>query len=60
MPLLALVQLDDLLGVDGQALVRVHDHAEEAGVRLEGIVQEMNSHYSRAIDHRRRCSSGGE
>ncbi len=34
-PLLALVQLDDLFRVDGQALVRVHHHAEEAGVRLE-------------------------
>lgn len=36
MPLLPLVQLDDLLGVDGEALVRVHHHAEEAGVSLEG------------------------
>ncbi len=34
MALLALVQFDDLLRVDGQALVRVHHHAEEAGVCL--------------------------
>ena len=36
MPLLPLVQFDDLLGVDGEALVRIHHHAEEAGVSLEG------------------------
>ena len=35
MALLALVQLDDLLRVDGEALVRVHHHAEEAGVSLQ-------------------------
>ena len=33
--LLALVQLDDLLGVDGQPLVRVHHYAEEARVCLQ-------------------------
>lgn len=34
MAFLALVHLDDLLGVDGQHLVGIHHHAEEAGVRL--------------------------
>lgn len=33
-PLLALVHVYDLLGVDGQVLVRVDDDAEETGVRL--------------------------
>ena len=33
-PLLALVHVDDLLRVDGQLLVGVHHHAEEARVRL--------------------------
>ena len=33
--LLALIQLDDLLGVDGQPLVRVHHHTEEARVCLK-------------------------
>ena len=33
-PLLALVHLNDLLWVDGQLLVGVHHHAEEARVRL--------------------------
>lgn len=34
MPLLALVHVDDVLAVDGQVLVRVDHHAEEARVRL--------------------------
>lgn len=33
-PLLALVHFDDLLRVDGQLLVGIDHHAEEAGVRL--------------------------
>ena len=36
--LLALVDLDDLLRVDGQALVRVHNHAEQARVGLKIII----------------------
>ena len=36
MPLLALVHVHDLLGVDGQVLVGVDDHTEQAGVRLQG------------------------
>ncbi len=36
-PLLPLVQLDDLLCVDGEALVRVDHHAKQAGVSLEGM-----------------------
>lgn len=45
---LALVHLDDLLGVDGQHLVGIHHHAEEAGVRLSGCEREddENSHCS--------------
>ncbi len=35
MTLLPLVALDDLLGVDGEPLVRVHHYAEEAGIRLK-------------------------
>ena len=35
--LLALIQLDDLLGVDGQPLVRVHHHAEEARVGVDQL-----------------------
>ena len=35
MPLLALVHVHNLLRVDGQVLVGVDDHAEEAGVRLQ-------------------------
>ena len=35
MPLLALVDLDNLLGVDGQPLVGVHHHAEQPGVSLQ-------------------------
>ena len=38
MPLLALVDLDDLLRVDGQALVRIHHHAEQARVSLANLV----------------------
>ena len=34
MALLALVQLDHLLRVDGQAPVRIHHHAEQPRVRL--------------------------
>lgn len=34
-PLLALVHLYDLFGVDGQMLVRVYHHTEETGVRLK-------------------------
>lgn len=34
MPLLALVDFDDLLGVDGQALVRVYHHTEQARISL--------------------------
>lgn len=34
--LLALVHVDDLLGVDGQVLVGVDHHAEEPRVRLQG------------------------
>ena len=34
-PLLALVDLDNLLGVDGQPLVRIHHHAEQARVGLK-------------------------
>ena len=34
-PLLAAVHLDDVLRVDGQVLVGVDDHAEQARVRLE-------------------------
>ena len=34
MPLLPLVDLDNLLGVDGDPLVGVHHHAEQAGVSL--------------------------
>ena len=37
MPLLALVDLDDLLRVDGQALVRIHHHAEQARVSLANL-----------------------
>ena len=33
-PFLPLVDLDDLLRVDGQPLVRVHHHAEKARVGL--------------------------
>jgi hypothetical protein len=33
-PLLPLVDLDNLLGVDGDPLVGVHHHAEQAGVGL--------------------------
>ena len=33
-PLLALVDLDDLLGVDGKPLVGIHHHAEQPGVGL--------------------------
>lgn len=33
--LLALVDLDDLLRVDGKTDVRIHDDAEQAGVSLE-------------------------
>ena len=33
-PLFALVDFDDLLGVDRQAFVGIDDHAEQAGVRL--------------------------
>ena len=33
-PLLPLVDLNDLLSVDGQPLVRVHHHTEQARVRL--------------------------
>jgi hypothetical protein len=33
-PLLPLVDLDNLLGVDGDPLVGVHHHAEQAGVSL--------------------------
>lgn len=36
MTFLALVDLDDLLGVDGKTNVRIHDDAEQAGVSLEG------------------------
>lgn len=36
MAFLPLVELDDLLRVDGEALVGVHHHAEEPGVCLEG------------------------
>lgn len=35
MSLLALVHVDDLLGVDGQVLVGVDHHAEEPRVRLQ-------------------------
>ena len=35
MSLLALVDLDDLLRVDGKTDVRIHDDAEQAGVSLE-------------------------
>lgn len=35
MPLDALVALHDLFGVDRQLLVRIDDHAEEAGVGLK-------------------------
>lgn len=35
MLLLALVHFNNLLGVDGQVLVGVYDHAEETGVRLQ-------------------------
>jgi len=35
MPLLALVKLDYLLGVDREHLVRVEHHAEEARVGLQ-------------------------
>ena len=34
--LLALVHVNDLLRVDGQHLVRVHHHAEQAGICLRG------------------------
>ena len=34
MSFLPLVDLDDLLGVDGQSLVGVDNHAEEPGVGL--------------------------
>ena len=37
MSLLALVDLDDLLRVDGKTDVRIHDDAEEAGVSLESF-----------------------
>ena len=37
MPLLALVDLDDLLRVDGQTLVRIHHHAEQARVSLANL-----------------------
>ena len=35
MSLLPLVDLDDLLGVDGESLVGVDNHAEEPGVSLQ-------------------------
>ena len=37
-PFLPLVDLDDLLGVDGEPLVRVHHHAKQARV---GLVQKV-------------------
>ena len=37
-PFLPLVDLDDLLSVDGKPLVRVHHHAEQARV---GLVQNV-------------------
>lgn len=37
MPFDALVPLHDLFSVNGQLLVRVDDHAEEAGVCLKEI-----------------------
>ena len=35
-PLLALVDLDDLLGVDGKPLVGIHHHTEQSRVGLRG------------------------
>lgn len=35
MTFLALVELNDLFGVDGKTLVGVDDHAEEAGIGLQ-------------------------
>jgi hypothetical protein len=35
-PLLSFVQFDDFLCVDRKTFVGVHNHAKEAGVRLEG------------------------
>ena len=36
MPLLPLVDLNDLLGVDGKPLVEIHHHAEQSIVALQG------------------------
>ena len=36
MPLLPLVDLNDLLGVDGKPLVGIHHHAEQSRVGLRG------------------------
>ena len=45
--LLAFVDLDDLLRVDGKADVRVHDHAEEARVGLEPMFETIVKLYLR-------------
>ena len=37
MPLLALVDFDDLLSVDGKPLVGIHHHAEKSRVGLRGF-----------------------
>ena len=42
---LAPVGVDDLLGVDGQAPVRVHSHTEQAGVGLEDRGDKQFSYY---------------
>jgi hypothetical protein len=40
-PLLPLVDLDNLLGVDGDPLVGVHHHAEQAGVGVDQLCLQL-------------------
>lgn len=58
---LALVHLDDTVGVDGEALVRVDGHAEETGVGLQCPLKTLNQHIalSKCRDSRSSSFEGG-
>ena len=54
MSLLPLVDLDDLLGVDGESLVGVDHHTEEPGVGLSEQIHSLVQNLSQAVIDLRR------
>jgi len=52
MAFLSLVQLNNLLRVDRQSLVRVHDNAEKTRVRLQTLPFNTESCIQRSVNYR--------